>query len=349
MIRLPFIFILLHFSCAIALAQQNAVLHSEFLYEKAPFIECHASTIEQTPGGLVAAYFGGTKEANPDVEIWVSRKVKGKWLAPVSVANGIQHSSKRYPCWNPVLYQVPNGPLLLFYKVGPSPQTWWGELITSKDNGKTWSEPRRLPEDILGPVKNKPVLLKDGTLLCPSSTEVTSGAGWRMHFEMTKDWGKTWSKTGSIDTASSINAIQPSVLFYPNNRLQLLARSKDDGVISSWSDDGGKTWSALQANVLPNPNSGTDAVTLKNGVQLLIYNHIGKTGNQWGGKRSPLNLAISKDGKNWKNVVTLEDERGEFSYPAIIQGKDGLVYITYTWNRRKVKFAMVDPAKLEKL
>lgn len=330
-------------------AQQNVVKLNEFTFDKAPFKECHASTIEYTPAGLVVAYFGGTKEQNPDVEIWVQRRINNRWTAPVSVANGIQHSQKRYPCWNPVLYQVPGGALLLFYKVGPSPQTWWGELITSKDHGKTWSAPQRLPEDILGPVKNKPVLLKDGTLLCPSSTEVTSGNGWRMHFEMTKDWGKTWSITEKIDTVSAVNAIQPSVLFHKGGRLQLLARSKDDGVVSSWSDDNGVSWSELEKEVLPNPNSGTDAVTLKNGTQLLIYNHVGKTGNQWGGKRSPLNLAISKDGISWKNVVTLESENGEFSYPAIIQGKDGLVYISYTWNRQKIKFVIVDPAKLEKI
>lgn len=330
-------------------AQQNVVKLNEFTFDKAPFKECHASTIEYTPAGLVVAYFGGTKEQNPDVEIWVQRRINNRWTAPVSVANGIQHSQKRYPCWNPVLYQVPGGALLLFYKVGPSPQTWWGELITSKDHGKTWSAPQRLPEDILGPVKNKPVLLKDGTLLCPSSTEVTSGNGWRMHFEMTKDWGKTWSITEKIDTVSAVNAIQPSVLFHKGGRLQLLARSKDDGVVSSWSDDNGVSWSELEKEVLPNPNSGTDAITLKNGTQLLIYNHVGKTGNQWGGKRSPLNLAISKDGISWKNVVILESENGEFSYPAIIQGKDGLVYISYTWNRQKIKFVIVDPAKLEKI
>jgi len=341
--------IILCFFISLVQAQEKAVLKQQFLFDKAPFKECHASTIANTPAGLVVAYFGGTKEQNPDVEIWVQRNVNDRWTAPVSVANGIQHTKKRYPCWNPVLYQVPGGELMLFYKVGPSPQTWWGELITSKDHGKTWSAPRRLPEDVLGPVKNKPVLLKDGTLLCPSSTEVTSGNGWRMHFEMTKDGGKTWSITEKIDTASSVNAIQPSVLFHKGGRLQLLARSKDDGVVSSWSDDSGKTWSALEKEVLPNPNSGTDAVTLTNGMQLLIYNHVGKTGNQWGGRRSPLNLAISRDGVNWKNVITLENENGEFSYPAIIQGKNGLVYISYTWNRRNIKFVVVDPSKLEKI
>ena len=77
----------------------------------------------------------------------------------------------RHPCWNPVLFDVPGAGLMLFYKVGPSPQTWWGMVRTSRDSGRTWSEARRLPDGILGPIKNKPVRLADGTLVAGSSTE----------------------------------------------------------------------------------------------------------------------------------------------------------------------------------
>ncbi len=328
-----------------AYAQSDAIKVRGYIYEKAPYIECHASTLAYTPKGVVGAWFGGTKEANKDVEIWFSSYNKGKWSEPKSVANGIQHNKKRYPTWNPVLYQIPKGDLMLFYKVGPSPQSWWGELITSKDNGKTWSDPKRLPEDILGPIKNKPVLLNDGTLLCPVSTEVSHEDGWRLHFEKTKDWGKTWEISPVVDSSSKYNVIQQSVLFHPGNKLQLLARSMDDGLITSWSHNNGETWSPLEKTSLPNPNSGTDAVTLKSGLQVLIYNHIGKDGKRWSGKRTPLNIAISKDGIDWKNIITLEDQPGEYSYPTIIEGKDGLIYISYTWKRRKIAYAVIDPAK----
>ena len=154
-----------------AAAPTGNIVHSEFIYESAPFPSCHASTIEETKSGLITAFFGGTDEKNPDVGIWVSRHENGKWTAPVEVANGVQPDGKRHPTWNPVLFQPKTGPLLLFYKVGPSPSRWWGMMMRSTDEGKTWSKPEKLPDDILGPIKNKPVQLADGTILCGSSTE----------------------------------------------------------------------------------------------------------------------------------------------------------------------------------
>jgi len=326
-----------------ASAQNSVILKSEFIFIEAPFKECHASTIESTPEGLVAAWFGGTKEKNKDVEIWFSRKVDDKWIDPISVADGQQHKAKRYPTWNPVLFQVPNGPLMLFYKVGPDPRNWWGELKISDDYGITWSDSKRLPEDILGPIKNKPILMDDGRLISPSSTE---NDGWRIHFEITKDFGDSWSIVSPINDARKFNVIQPSILRHSEDTLQVLARSKEDYVISSWSNDGGYSWSELKATNLPNPNSGTDAVTLKNGLHLLVYNHSKTREGEWGGPRSPLNVAVSKDGKKWENIITLEDEPGEYSYPAVIQDDDGLVHITYTWKRERIKHVVLDPEKL---
>ena len=155
-------------NAATAIAAENApVVRSEFIYEKAPYPECHASTIVETaPGRLVASWFGGTKEKNPDVGIWVSRNDGAGWSTPVEVANGVQPGGKpRVPTWNPVLFQSKAGPLLLFYKVGPSFQAWWGELRTSADGGRTWSAAQRLPDGIYGPIKNKPGQLADGPLL----------------------------------------------------------------------------------------------------------------------------------------------------------------------------------------
>ncbi len=324
---------------------RSGIVTDEFIFTKAPYPSCHAATIAETPTGLVAAWFGGTRERNPDVGIWVSLHQDGKWTPSVEVANGIQNDTLRYPTWNPVLFQVPQGDLLLFYKVGPSPSKWWGMLIRSSDGGKTWSKPEALPKGILGPVKNKPVLLTDGTLICPSSTE---GNGWHIHFERTKDFGKTWESTGPVNDEDVYNAIQPTILTYPDGQLQELSRTKNSVIGSSWSPDNGKTWSLMQASGLPNNNSGIDGVTLADGTQLVVYNHVKTPIGSSKGYRTPLNVAVSKDGKHWKAALILEDsEISQYSYPAVIQTSDGLVHIVYTWRRERIKHVVVDPKKLK--
>jgi predicted neuraminidase len=324
---------------------KKGIVTEEFIFDKASFPESHAATIVETPKGLVAAWFGGTKERNPDVEIRVSRRVNGKWTAPVSVANGIQNDTLRYPTWNPVLYQVPNGDLLLFYKVGPSPSTWKGWMKTSKDAGVTWSKAKALPEGFIGPVKDKPVLIGKSKLISPSSTEDKGG---RLHFEISNDFGKTWRMVGPINDGKEFNVIQPTILKYKDGRLQILARSKSRAMIESWSTDNGETWSPLTKSSLPNNSSGFDGITLKDGRQLLVYNHVLPPGNESKGPRTPLNVAVSKDGKKWYASLILEDSPiSQYSYPSVIQGKDGMVHIVYTWRRQKIKYVKVDPSKLE--
>ncbi len=331
---------------SIAKSVGAGLVRSEFIYESAPFPQCHASTIVETGSGLVAAWFGGTREKDPDVGIWVSRLERGRWTAPVEVANGIQHRRAdgtvvRHPTWNPVLFQPKKGPLMLFYKAGPTPQTWWGMLMTSTDGGKTWEQPRRLPEGILGPVKNKPVQLPNGDILCPTSNETDEKPSrWAAYFERTSDLGRTWERTGLLHDGLQISAIQPSVLFPGGDRLLALGRTRQGKVFQIASEDLGRTWGAMSLTALPNPSSGTDAVTLKDGRHLLIYNHTAKG-------RSPLNLAVSKDGKTWQAALVLESEPGEYSYPAIIQTRDGLVHATWTWKRERVKHVVIDPAKLQ--
>ena len=325
---------------------KQGIVTDEFIFEKAPFPESHAATIAETPKGLVAAWFGGTKERNPDVGIWVSRQENGRWTAPVEVANGIQNETLRYPTWNPVLYQAPGGELLLYYKIGPKPSDWKGWLRTSNDNGLTWSAAQALPEGYIGPVKNKPVLLKNGTLLSPTSTE--GSGGWQVHFEATPDFGKTWTQTAPVPNGTTQGAIQPSILTYKDGRLQALCRSRDRAILETWSTDQGKTWSPLAKTTLPNNNSGTDAVTLKDGRQLLVYNHVLPPGTLAKGPRTPLNVAVSKDGKEWYAVAILEDSPiSQYSYPSVIQTKDGLVHFVYTWRRQRIKHAVLDPKKMK--
>ena len=350
---------LLLFSCKDKMAKlpevvpidNPAVIAQEFIYEleNALTPECHASTVEVSNGVVIASWFGGTKEKNKDVGIWVSRRTNDSWSTPIEVVNGLQDDGTRYPCWNPVLFKPKGQPLHLFYKVGPSPQEWWGLYMTSGDNGKTWSDPIKLPDGILGPIKNQPVQLANGDILSPSSNETKSGE-WTIHLEYGNDSTNTWTKSQPLNDPNKFGAIQPVVLNYGDGKLQLLSRTKNDVVSENWSDDSGKTWSSMEATALPNPNSGIDGVTLKDGRQLLVYN---PTGKNWG-DRVPLSIALSTDGKNWNRVLDLEplrentDKEGEeYSYPTVIQADDDKIHIVYTWNRKTVKYVVLDPTKLK--
>ena len=336
----------------------SQVIGEEFIFNNAAFDQCHASTICETSRGLVAAWFGGTKEGNDDVAIWTSYHDGLKWNGPTKVADGIQYEQLRYPCWNPVLYQPPgDAPTLLFFKVGPSPRQWWGEMMVSYDRGRTFRDRCRLPEGIHGPVRSKPILLNNEvTLLCGSSTE---NDGWRVHFEKTTLVDGTlrtgtqrghWSRIGPIGKGSDptqqdagFNAIQPTFLQHDNGKLQVLCRTREGVIATSFSSDQGMTWDDLRATELPNPNSGIEALTLADGRHLLVYNHIeNERHTQWG-RRGMLNLAISEDGLNWKSLGELEkSEKSEFSYPAMIQSADGKVHLTYTWKRSKIKHVVLD-------
>lgn len=350
--------------------EREGILVDEFLYEKASFPECHSATIEELPNGdLIAAFFGGTKERNPDVCIWTCTKKKGsdRWSAPKQVADGIQNDTLRYACWNPILFQVPekNGELWLFYKVGPNVAGWKGYLIRSKNGGKTWSKPVEMPEGFLGPAKNKPIYI-DGRILCPASTE---GGHWDCHFEYTDDLGKTWHRTPSLDAelnvptkdrplvetradigrvpydaskAKRIYAIQPTILKLADGRLQMLCRTRNAKTGTAFSSDRGTTWSKMTLLDLENNQSGIDAVTLKDGRHVLIYNNFETLDGTPKGVRTPLSIAVSEDGSTWRHLLTLEESPiSQYSYPSIIQAEDGTLHAIYTWRRQRIKHMQI--------
>ena len=166
---------------------------------------------------------------------------------------------------------------MLFYRVGPSPSEWWGEMMTSTDDGKTWGNRKVLP------------------------------------------------------------SIQPTLFVHPGGEIQALFRSTKGTITESWSIDQGITWSPVSATSLPNPSSGIDGVTLRDGRHLLVYNPLRRG-------RNVLSVALSDNGINWQENLKLEDESGgEFSYPAVIQSSDGLIHITYTFRRQGIKHVVLKP------
>ncbi|MGH9432892.1 MAG: sialidase family protein [Terriglobia bacterium] len=337
---------------------QNSVRHfpnapllvSEFIFEHAPFAQCHASTLVELPDEekptdrkapsvatrLLAAWFGGAREGDRSVAIWGAIRHNGEWSAPRVLAR-----KPGIPCWNPVLFAARDGKIWLFFKYGSSPKTWKGAYRTSRD-GVQWSDIRYLPDGILGPAKDKPVTLADGTIL--AGTSVETAWSWTCWVDRTTNDGASWQLIGPIKMHGWHHGIiQPTIWQMNDGEERMLVRSSHDigWIAESTSKDDGKHWSTPVDTSLPNPNSGIDAVKLKDGAVALAYNHARRD-------RSPLNLAFSfDDGKTWTAPLTIESGPGEFSYPAIIQSRDGKLHITYTWNRLRIKHVVVNPATAE--
>lgn len=310
------------------------LLHGGFIFEAAPFASAHASTIAATPEGLICAWFGGTREGAPDVGIWTARSGDGEtWGEPLCIATGRGAQGEKLPCWNPVLHMIGAGPLLLFWRVGSSPRRWWSMLALSRDHGCTWSAPTRLPSGCLGPIRSKPLELADGTLLCPSSTE---HLGWRAHLERYDPGAGAWAFVQHLNRPWAMLAIQPTLLDHGRGRLQALCRTRHRVVAQSWSLDGGEGWMQLEATALPNPNSAIDALTLADGRHALVHNPSRRC-------RTPLVVALSEDGRSWRDVAVLADGSGEHSYPAIVQAGDGRLHVTWTWHRLRIRHAILEP------
>lgn len=309
------------------------------VFEVAPFAACHASTIvECEPDKYLCAWFGGTQEGANDVRIWIARSDDGvRWTQPDVVAE-----ERGVPCWNPVLFRErKSGEIILYYKVGTNPQSWSGFFRRSKDAGRTWDASYIMPAGLLGPIKNKPIQLDDGTVLSPTSVE--SYKNWACWVDRSIDGCRTWQRLGPIYHPKQAHGIiQPTLLKRRDGAILMLARSRAVGqVCMSLSRDGGASWTpAAGIANLPNPNSGIDAVTLADGRHVLVYNptHVGRT---------PLAIAVSvDDGAVWKHALVLEQDPGEYSYPAIIQAADSTIHVTYTWNRTKIRHVSLLPKEL---
>ncbi len=316
---------------------RRMVIRREFITETPPTRSVHAASLVETTDGVLATWFGGLREGFRDVSIWTARRTDRGWSSPNRVATGHWGRWRRFPCWNPVLFRPNEGPLTLYYKVGSSPSRWWGMVMRSDDEGESWSPPLRLPDGVLGPIKNKPIEPTKGCIVSPSSTE---DRGWRVHVEVSRDGGETWRLSDPLNDPRAVGAIQPCILRHLDGSLTLLCRSRQGAILRSRSPGDPFAWSPMAATMLPNPDSGIDVVTLQGGDFLLVYNH-----SSMG--RSPLNVGVSMDGETWQAALVLENEPGEFSYPAVIQGADGQVHIAYTWNRRRIRYVCFDPTHLD--
>ena len=329
----------------------------EFVFaDDRPFPSCHASTVLPLAGSeTLAAWFGGTREKASDVAIWLARRSTGRWTAPVRIADeeGIAH-------WNPVLFANRQGEIFLMYKVGHEIVDWLTKVIVSRDEGHTWSAPVELvPGDVggRGPVRNKPIIASDGAILAPASIERRDPDApgkeiWEAFVDISVDGGYSWTASALVPMQADtfvgqqhFNAkglIQPTLWQSGPDRVHMLLRSTEGFVYRSDSADGGRTWSEAYATTVPNNNSGIDLAQLGDGTLMLVCTPL--SGFSTSALRTPLVVLRSRDnGDSWEQAFVLEDEPGEYSYPAIV-AEGSRVYITYTWRRERVAYWVIDVA-----
>ena len=324
--------------------------------------DTHASTItEAADGTLVAAWFAGTRENAKDVEIWASRKERGAtWSEPLVADTGnrrVDGEEREFACWNPVLITHPDSTIYLYYKITGSgtasgPHNWWGAVRTSRDHGKTWSDRIWLPTvatkgdskvfrpydgHLTGPVKNRPLIMPDGSLLCGSSTETEYG--WRVHFELYRpdDW--TGQKHGAAVIGPLLEGkrgIQPSFLVHSKDYKRLQVLTRDDG--TAWSEDGGMTWTPVTKGPV-DTSKGLHAITTKSGWHFLAFNPSGRT---------PLSLARTRDGKSWQTILPVlhRDGGNNMDYPTILEARDGKLHVVHTYGRQFIHHLVLDTAYL---
>jgi predicted neuraminidase len=323
--------------------------------------QCHASTVCAVGAYFVVAWFQGDHEGAANSRIWLTRGQPEDWASPSVVSGDLA------PCWNPVLHVQSSGSLLLYFKVGQAISSWRTYLSASADGGLTWSKARPLTADGdggRGPVWTPPLRSHSGRLLAGASTETWGDPPrWDAFVDRSDDDGLTWTRAADIaidhETFPGAGIIQPTLWQSPSGDTHLLARSTAGQLVRSSSSDDGRTWSPGVLSGILNNNSGVCACGL-DGTVYLAHNPVS---GDWAA-RTPLIVSRSwDDGANWQPWLTLDSSSdapagqdyrpadsgvlttgaNEYSYPCLIGTPDGLA-VTYTWQRRGIVLALLDPA-----
>jgi predicted neuraminidase len=337
--------------------RKNLGLQTDEVYLPIFYPSSHAANLlELRNGDVLCVWFSGTWEGSSEVGIVISRRRKGSrnWEQTRLIDRRPGESFQ-----NPVLFQEPDGTLDLYHSTQGADV---GEAnahvlhLQSKDNGETWSEPALLFAKAGAFSRHPPLILEDGKWMLPL-TYVTSkdiGVGSETNFaatELSQDKGLTWTE---CVMAASEGKIQPTVVALGHGRLLAFLRSRASDFIYSSSSGDGCVWSPAKPTVLPNNNASVQAFRLRDGHLVIAFDNSSvdrAKGTQ--GLRKPLSVALSEDeGKTWAYVRDLEVGRAgygiaeqspkspgreEYSYPSIMQTRDGTIHVAYTYRRQTIK------------
>ncbi len=322
----------------------------------------HAANLVQLKNGdLLCFWFGGVAEGQSGVAILESRLARGskQWSTAQVVDRepGVSYQ-------NPVPFETPSGELWLLHTSQPVKE---GQakaqvlVVKSSDSGRTWGAPAVLFNEPGAFVRDPLLVRKDGAWLLPMyytpTSAITTGA--ESHYsvvKVSKDAGKTWQE---CRIPGSNGYVQPSVVKQGDHYVAFFRSRFADSIFRSTSVDG-CAWTAPLATSLPNNNASIQAVALKDGRIAMVFNRAHAepvTGKPGTGPRVPLVVAISDDeGKSWLEQRVLEagrragedpvsyaahvkadSEYDEYSYPSVLQAKDGRLWAAFTYRRKTIK------------
>lgn len=359
----------------IALSQQGAFPVSprfaipslSFLKKEIPFYreeiidpkeQCsmvHEASMTELPDGtLMAVWYGGSGELEPDVKIYASFQKKGThaWSSPQAIMTR-EKAAADLNCFikgigNALIFSEEDGTLRLLY-VTVSFGKWSGStlnLTTSKDGGRTWEKSRRLH---LSPffnlselVRNAPTLLQGRGWVIPIYQEFL-GKFPELLWLWPDPQGNLQATKSRI--AGGCSFFQPTMVAVDTKHALLWCRDyQASGKITmAQSEDAGLSWNHPLPMDLPNHDTGVAALRLQNGWLLLAFNDSETS------RRNILRFALSRDGGvTWKRLFTIaEASQGEFSYPFFFQSRDGTIHLLYTWNRHQIHDTVFNLAKVK--
>jgi len=309
----------------------------------------HAAALaELADGRIAAAWFAGTREGAADVAVWLATLGTGGWSAPQPIATreGTAAATRAYvrKVGNPVLYA--EGERLHLWFVSVAMGGWAGSSLNhavSVDGGATWSPPVKL--------QTSPFLNISTLGRAPPLPLADGGLGLPVYHEFVAKHGE-WLRLGAdgrivdkVRMAHEVRTLQPAVAVFDERHALAVLRDAGPGpgrIRTAASADGGERWPAAADLPLPNPNSSVALLRLHSGRLLVAGNGAGN--------RNQLLLWLSDDaGKTWRLARTVEsdaDELAEFSYPALLQARDGRIHLAYTWRRQGIKHAVFSEAWL---
>ncbi len=338
--------------------EAGAIDQTDSIYEylqspEMPTHKVHVFSVIPIDNELLTIWYGGTKEARPDVSLYSSRldPASGTW-GPINkfkdnLSTGKETKQFTRLIGNATGIYAHNKVYLFYVSVGIG---GWAvsslNLIISEDKGATWGPAKKLFTssffNISTLVRNPPILLENGDLLLPTYFE--NGTKFSQALVVSPN-GKI--KFQKQLTDPSLEAIQADFIVQPG-KLTGFYRSMNSDIPyltqNTFAEGLSEATESIHHSNIFNADSGLNALKTNRGIWLIFYNH------QPEGRES-MDVAFSTDqGKSWKHGLQLEHKpRGKLGYPTSVVDHLGNYHLFYTVNRDYFRHIRFNDAWVDKL